>query len=93
MNLRMSDEVREKLIYKHQVSVREVEQCFLNRSGGLLQDTRAGHKTEPPTLWFIAPTNQGRLLKVVYIRTAAGVELKTAYAPNPDEIRIYNKYS
>jgi hypothetical protein len=89
----MSDEFRRKLQDKHRVTIREVEQCFENRTKGLLEDPRAQHKTIPPTYWFLALTNQNRLLKVVYILIDGKVHLKTAYDPNQTEIDIYKKYA
>ena len=32
-------------------------------------DTREQHRSDPPTLWFVAPTSQGRLLKIVFIKS------------------------
>lgn len=55
-------------------------------------DTRVLTKTNPPTLWFVACTNKGRSLKVVYIQKGNIVELKTAYDPNEEEARIYKRY-
>lgn len=91
-NLRISRAVAEKLARKHSVTRAEVEQCFVNRLGGLLEDTRARHRTEPPTQWFLATTHRGRLLKVVFVRTGSVVDLKTAYAPNQVEIDIYTQF-
>jgi hypothetical protein len=75
------------------VTIREVEQCFENRVGGLLTDTREDHKTDPPTMWFLAETNAQRLLKVVYVQKRGFVYLKTAYDPNAEEKRIYQKFA
>ncbi len=91
-NLKVSDAVKTKLHEKHQVSLREVEQCFENREGRLLYDERAWTKTHPPTLWFIAPTNQSRLLKIVYIQIGNDVMLKTAFEPNAQELAIYERF-
>jgi uncharacterized DUF497 family protein len=94
LNITFSIAVLEKLRHKHKVNVRDVEQCFENRIGGLLTDTRAEHKTVPPTCWFIAETNMGRTLKIVYIQNTDGrVFVKSAYEPNSEEMRIYEKYS
>ncbi|MCZ8235243.1 MAG: ADP-ribosyl-(dinitrogen reductase) hydrolase [Inhella sp.] len=81
-----------KLREKHGVDRREVEHCFMNRLGRLLEDKRARHKTNPPTLWFLSKTNQGRLLKIVYIQTGLAIDLKSAFEPNADEVAIYAKY-
>lgn len=44
----------------------------------------------PPTQWFIAETNQGRLLKIVFIEFDSGeICIKTAYEPNKKEQEIY----
>jgi uncharacterized DUF497 family protein len=80
----------EKLRLKHQVSLEEVRQCFLNRDGGLLEDQREDHKTNPLTEWFIAETDHGRKLKVCFVQVGVVITLKTAYTPNDEEIRIYN---
>jgi hypothetical protein len=49
-NLVVSAAIENKLHKKHQVSIKEVAQCFYNRDGKLLYDTRAKTKTIPPTL-------------------------------------------
>lgn len=86
----VSKRIAEKLAAKSPpVTPREVEQCFENRTGKLLLDTREQHQTDPPTLWFIAETNNRRLLKVVLIIKSDGVHIKSAYDPNEDEKRIY----
>lgn len=91
-NLVVSDAVKTKLQKKHQVTLREVEHCFANREGRLLYDNRALTKTNPPTLWFIAQTNQNRKLKIVYIQKGLQVILKTAYEPNEEELAIYERF-
>ena len=91
-NLKISDAVAKKLKEKHQVDRREVEQCSENRGGRLLEDRRARHKTQPPTLWFLSQTNRGRVLKVVYIQGGSVVELKSTFEPNADELAIYARH-
>ncbi len=49
-HLIISASIRAKLADKHQVTEREVEQCFENIDGPLLIDNREDHRTEPPTL-------------------------------------------
>lgn len=90
--LTISPSVLAKLKDRHKVSRLEVEQCFQNRAGRLLMDERALTKTVPPTLWFLALTNKGRCLKVVYIQRSDTIDLKTAYEPNDEESRIYKRY-
>lgn len=91
-NLVVSVAIEAKLHKKHQVSIKEVEQCFCNRDGKLLYDTRAKTKTIPPTLWFIALTNKNRKLKIVYIQKGLQLILKTAYEPNDVELAIYERF-
>ncbi len=91
-NLSISNETLEKLRAKHNVTRREVEQCFENIEGRILEEQRTQHKTNPTTRWFLAKTNRGRVLKVVYIQTGVVVEIKTCYPPNEDERYIYFKY-
>ncbi|MHB0985960.1 MAG: BrnT family toxin [Sulfuricella sp.] len=94
MGLVISKGVEEKLSKKvPPVSLREIEQCFENREHGLLLDEREKNKSDPPTQWFIALTNQNRLLKIVFIQKNGDVTIRTAYEPNPEEIRIYKKYA
>ncbi|PIT72042.1 ADP-ribosyl-(dinitrogen reductase) hydrolase [Limnohabitans sp. B9-3] len=91
-HLIISQGILRKLSIKHAVTRQEVEQCFVNRSGRLLMDTRERHKTDPPTLWFLALTNQSRILKIVYIQIGSTIYLKSAFSPNETEIEIYSRY-
>lgn len=88
----ISAEILEKLGDKHQVTRREIEQCFENRVGVFLEDDREEHRTDPPTLWFVAPTNQERLLKVVFVISDGNVHIKTAYEPSARVVAIYDKF-
>ncbi len=89
----VSHGVKLKLKQKHNVDISEVEECFSNREYGFLEDTREEHKTNPATKWFIAETDYGRKLKIVFIEFEDSIELKTAYVPNKIELDIYEKYS
>lgn len=91
MNFIVSAGVLEKLRDKHAVSVREVEQCFENKCGMYLEDEREDNRTNPATLTFIAPTNQGRLLKVAFIFLDGNVHIKTACDPDADDIAFYER--
>ncbi len=93
-NFKISKRIAEKLEKKHQVTPAEVFECFFNRTKGFLEDTRVDHKTNPPTLWFIAETDHDRLLKIVFIELSNGTyEIKTAYTPNDNEVNIYERYA
>ena len=94
LNLIVSKRIIEKIKQKHQVTVEEISECFLNRVRGFLEDTRLDHQTDPPTFWFIAETDQRRLLKVIFIEREDGMyEIKTAYVPNSNEVKIYERYA
>jgi uncharacterized DUF497 family protein len=90
-SLIVSAGVLEKLRDKHSVTIREVEQCFENKCGMYLEDEREDHQTDPATLAFIAPTNQGRLLKVVFIFLDGNVHIKTAFEPDAVDIAFYDR--
>ncbi len=91
MRLIIGPKVRQKLANKiPPVSGEEIRECFENRLGEPIEDTRAEHKTKPPTMWFIAETNHLRRLKVVFIQQRSGdVVIKTAYEPDQTEEWIY----
>lgn len=89
VKLSISPGVLQKLKEKHGVTRSQVIECFANRIGPMLTDDRLDHQTDPPTRWFIAETDMGRRLKVVYIRTDKEFIVKTAYPPNPEELSIY----
>ena len=93
MKLIFSPTIRAQLAHKTPpVSEQLVRECFANREGKFLIDTRESNLTNPLTRWFIAETDFGVTLKVVFIPTEAGIVIKSAYAPNAEEIRIYHKY-
>lgn len=87
----ISSAILEKLRDKHSVERREVEQCFENKIGTFLVDDREDHRTEPETLWFIAPTNTNRLLKVAFMFIDGNIHIKSAFDPYPNEVEIYDE--
>lgn len=89
-NLVISPAILSKLRDKHGVERREVEQAFENKCGTFLLDEREDHKSDPPTLWFVAPTNGRRLLKVVFIFREGKVFLRTAYDADAITQSIYD---
>jgi len=84
MKFVVAGRIRQKLKEKHGVTPEEIEQCFFNRTGHFLEDTREEHRTHPPTQWFIAETDAGRRLKVVFVEDvdADEIHIKTSYEPN-----------
>lgn len=93
IKLTISAAVRTKLKDKHRVQELEIEECFLEEHGGYLIDNREDHTTDPQTLWFIGKTYRGRLLKIVFASSNGNIYIKTAYEPNVEEIRMYEKSS
>ncbi len=92
--LKINERILKKLYEKHRVKIEEAWECFINRTGGFLEDSRINHRTEPPTMWFIAKTDKGRRLKIVFMKLNNGIyEIKTAYEPNETEVTIYEKYA
>lgn len=91
--LNISHKIRSKLRDKHGVTEEELEQCFNNQVRTFIKDTREEHKTDPPTMWFIAETHKGRVLKVVFVFKDDQVYIKTAYPPNREEEAIYERRS
>lgn len=81
-----------KLRDKHNVSKREIEQCFENLCGTYLEDTREDNRTDPPTLAFIAPTNEDRLLKICFMLIDGNIRIKTAFEPDQQAIAHYEKF-
>lgn len=94
MSLIISPRIREKLANKERpVKEEEIIQCFANRTRHPLIDAREEHKTDPATRWFVAETDYGRKLKIMYVPDTDGVRIKSAYDASPEIIRIYTKYS
>ena len=90
--MRISPDVLDKIAGRG-IRPLDVEQCFNNRDGGLCEDIRAEHHTNPTTQWFVAETDKGRLLKIIFIPYESGPELKSAYDATPEICRIYGKYA
>lgn len=88
---RFSGAVAQKLIEKHDVTREEVNQCFMNRSSPSFEDRRAEHRTDPPTFWFVAETDRGRVLKVVYIEKDDHFAIKSAFEPKDGSDALYEK--
>ncbi|MDC9580162.1 hypothetical protein PSI15_01000 [Xenorhabdus sp. PR6a] len=94
MKLLISSKIRQKLSDKTPpVNEEDILQCFSNRVGRFLEDTREDNRSNPPTKWFISETDYGMTLKVVFIfHPDKGIAIRTAYVPDSEELRIYNKY-
>lgn len=89
-NLLISPDVLKKLESRHNVTRREVEQCFQNKCGLFLVDDREDHRSDPPTLWFVARTNNNRALKVIFVYRDGNVNLRSAFEADAIAQRIYD---
>ncbi len=93
MELIISASTAQKLKFKHKVTEREVLECFRNRTRETIIDDREQHRNIPASEWFIAETDAGRRLKVVFIPLLEDelAILRTAYPPNKIEERLYEQ--
>lgn len=88
---KISRRISKKLREKHSVLSAEVFECFMNRSGPYYSDSRADNQTDPPTYWFVAETDAGRVLKVVFVRYPDFFAIKSAFEPNDGSDALYAK--
>lgn len=96
MTLHISLKVRAKLAQAdHNVTEEEIVQCFANRYRGFCSDSRPIHKAPLPTQWFVAETDYGRRLKIVFMHDIPSnrMDIKSAYSATAEVTRIYEKYS
>ncbi len=93
MALIISTRIGAKLLTKHNVTQEDIDECFATREKGFLEDPREEHRTDPPTLWFVSETFLGRKLKVIFVKSDGDIFIKSAFDPNREEIRIYNKFA
>lgn len=92
MALIISDRIRAKLADKHGgVEEREILEAFANRDAEFLIDNREEHQSDPPTEWFVAETDRGRVLKVVFVNSDGNIYIKSAYTPNQEAIDFYRR--
>ena len=91
----LSDRMRKKLSRPdHDVTLKELEECFENREKGFCVDSREDHATNPQTLWFVAMTNKNRRLKIMCVIERDGrIFIKSAYPANDNVTRIYERYA
>lgn len=92
MKIIISHRVKEKLDKKHGgVSFLEIRECFANRDGKILIESREEHLTNPLTRWFIAETNFGRELKICYMPIGDEFHIKTAFEPDDRDRHAYQE--
>jgi hypothetical protein len=93
MTIVITSRIRDKLALKHNVTPEDVEQCFANRNGEYIEDTRPAHKRKDGlvTYWFIAENHYGRKLKVAFVEENGNLYICTALDASPAVIRNYLK--
>ena len=86
-----SPAIKEKLKNKHGVEWNEVIEAFGNRnkSAGYLEELRPIHQSNPRSLWFIAETDRGRCLKIVFIDFGNDQIIRTAFEATGHQIIQY----
>ena len=91
MAILINKKIREKLAdANHRVDEQEIIECFANRTAGFLTDSREEHKTDPETLWFVAETDYGRKIKIMFVPNAGNIYIKSAYPATEQIQRIYS---
>ncbi len=93
MTVTITSRIKKKLLERHNVTEKEVTECFYNRDRTALKDVREDHQTDPPTLWIIAETNHCRPLKLLFMVKDGNTILKSAFEPNQNEIDIYDRHA
>jgi hypothetical protein len=81
MSFKFTPDVITKLADKHGLTQKEVMECFANGEAVYFEDLEEDHKTDPPTWWFMAPTNRNRMLKICFMRKDDDIVIKTAFEP------------
>ena len=85
-----SDRIKKKIKEKHRLDWVTVLAVWQSFHGTTLEDDREEHKSDPATQWFVH-----KELKIVFIESKELTNvciLKSAFAANKEEKRIYNKY-
>jgi len=91
MRLVATEAVKAKLWDERELDFGEVLEAWESCSGPWLIDDRERNRTQPPTVWELAWTDLGRLLKLVVIphRKKGIAVLRTAFEPDEDEVKLY----
>jgi hypothetical protein len=88
MNLFMRPGLRKKVKENYGISFKEIKECFLNREKGFLIDERG--KYDYPSLGFVAKTDRGWKLKIIFVYNNGVYEVKAAYPAKEIEEKIYD---
>ncbi len=89
---KFSPDVIAKLRDRHGLTQKEVTECFANGEAVYFEDMEEEHQTDPPTWWFMAPTNHNKMLKICFIRKDDDIVIKTAFEPsNIKHLELYRQ--
>ena len=77
------------------ITENEVAECFDNHCGRYCLDHRPQHADSNgnPSVWFVASTNHGRCLKIMFVRDGTDIFLASAYPATPEVQRIFSKFA
>lgn len=94
LNLFFSPEAKARL-EENGIKEKEVGQCFLNlgQEDEFATDQRAEHQVDPPTRWFVAPTNNGRCVKIVFLFVDGTIHIKDARDAKPQELARFARHT
>ncbi len=67
MNFKISNNLQTRCFAREGVTLREVEECFLNRKMNF--NCADGIASEERNIWFIANTDRGRILRINFTHT------------------------
>lgn len=97
MAIIISEEVEKKIGADDHgnVTVKDVHECFANHCGRYAYEHHPEHKNDEgkATPWFVAKTNHGRTLKIMFVLRGEDVHVKSAYPATENVQRIYGKYA
>lgn len=97
MSILISDGVLTKIGAEDHGSLsrRDVEEAFANNSAGYCYEQHKEHFTPngEPSLWFVAYTNHGVRLKVMFVREREDVHVKSAYPATDRVTAIFEKHA
>lgn len=94
MGIVLSQRIKEKLAdVNHRIGLDDIKQCFANRKRGFVVDNREEHRTDPPTLWFVAENDYGVKIKVMFVMRGQDIYVKSAYRATDVVAGIYRRKS
>lgn len=74
------------------ISLLDIEEALFWLDAPPIEDRRAVHRTDPPTVWFVAPTAEDRLLFVagIWDEENNAFIIRTARDASDEDMRRWN---